>query len=90
MSTPMTSAPARLSTRQAATRLGVNPDKILRWIKTGEIKAINVAQKVGGRPRYRIDPVDLAAFEARRLVRIQSSASVRRRKHAVQNVVEFF
>jgi hypothetical protein len=62
---------------------------VLGWIRAGELSAINVAQQVGGRPRYRIDPVDLAAFEARRLVRTQSSPSVRRRKQTA-DVVEFF
>jgi excisionase family DNA binding protein len=85
----MTKDPAKLTTRQVAERYSVNPDKVLAWIRAGELAAINVAEKAGGRPRYRIDPTDLAAFEARRLVRTQSSASIRRRKQTT-NVTEFF
>jgi excisionase family DNA binding protein len=55
-----------LTPPQLARLLGVSPDKILAWIGAGELKAINVATKVGCRPRYRIDQRDLEDFERRR------------------------
>lgn len=44
----------------------VSPDKVLAWIRSGELRAINVVSKAGGRPRYRVSAADLAAFEAAR------------------------
>jgi excisionase family DNA binding protein len=80
----------KLTTRQVAERYSVDPDKVLAWIRAGELAAINVAEKAGGRPRYRIDPADLAAFEARRQVRPQERATRCRRRGAQTGVTEFF
>jgi excisionase family DNA binding protein len=82
--------PARLTTREAGERLAVNPEKILGWIKSGELPAINVAQKAGGRPRYRIDSADLAVFEERRRVRVGKTTAQRRRRHQQSGIIEFF
>jgi excisionase family DNA binding protein len=49
-----------------ADRYGVGVDKVLRWIAAGELRALNVAASPEGRPRWRIDLADLAAFEERR------------------------
>ena len=43
-----------LTPPQVARRLGVNPDKVLSWIRSGELSAVNVTTKPGGRPKYRI------------------------------------
>ena len=43
-----------LTPPQVAKRLGVNPDKVLHWIRKGELHAVNVTVKPGGRPKYRI------------------------------------
>jgi excisionase family DNA binding protein len=50
-----------------AKMLGVNPDKVLSWIRKGELHATNVTAKPGGRPRYRIEKEDLDAFRNRRI-----------------------
>lgn len=47
---------------EIAARLRVKPEKILAWIRSGALKAINVAGRLGGRPRWRILPEDLTAF----------------------------
>jgi hypothetical protein len=44
----------------------INADKVLGWIREGELSAINVAQCAGGRPRYRITLDSIAQFEASR------------------------
>jgi len=77
-----------LTPPQVARRLAVKPGKVLGWIKSGELKAINVAQRPSGRPRWRIDPADLAAFEARRSAG-PTPKPVRRRRRNPQ-VIEFF
>jgi len=55
-----------LTPPQVAKRLGVNPGKVLCWIRSGELSAVNVTTKPGGRATYRIAPVDLEAFRKRR------------------------
>ena len=51
--------PRTLTTRQVAVHLGVCADKVLNWIRSGELRAIDVANRGSTRPRYRIDPGDL-------------------------------
>ena len=82
-------ATSRYSTPpQLAKRYGVDPTKILHWIKTGELRAINLATDRNGRPRYRIAPADLAAFEVSRAV--QPPAPRLRRRSADPGVIQFF
>jgi len=45
---------------------GISPDKILVWIRSGELRAIDASTSRTQRPRYLIDLDDLADFEARR------------------------
>lgn len=51
---------------QVARRWGVNVEKVLHFVRSGELAAFNIATHVGGRPRYRIRLADVAAFEQRR------------------------
>jgi Helix-turn-helix domain len=51
---------------QYAEEIGVSPDKVTGWIKRGELPAVNVADRVGGRPRWRIPPDAIVEFERRR------------------------
>ena len=69
--------PAELS-----KRWGINLSKIIGWIKAGELRAINVAQRAGGRPRWRIAPSDLAAFEASRAAFSSAPRPTVRRRRA--------
>ena len=55
-----------LTPPQVAKRLGVNADKVLSWIRSGELSAVNVTIKPGGRPKYRITAADLDTFKNRR------------------------
>ncbi len=60
---------------QVARRYGVSADKVLAWIRAGELRAINVAVKADGSlPRYRIDPTALADFERERAVKCSPHA----------------
>ena len=74
-----------------AQRYGVSINKVLAWIADGSLVAIDVSRRRGQRPRWRISPDAVAAFEAAR----SSSASApptqpprRRRRDA--RVIEFF
>jgi excisionase family DNA binding protein len=49
-----------LTPPQLAAMLGVEPPKVIGWINRGELRAVNVADKKGKRPRWRISP---EAFE---------------------------
>jgi len=68
---------------------GVSPERVIGWIRTGELVAIDVSSKPGvGRPRYRIDVLDLAAFDAARQVVSVVKPTRRRRKD--DTVIQFF
>jgi hypothetical protein len=49
-----------------ARRWRVSPDKVRAWIQAGELRAINTAGVLCGRPRWVISADSLAAFEHRR------------------------
>ena len=48
---------------------GISSKKILVWINSGELPAINAAKSIGERPRYLIGPDDIASFENSRAVK---------------------
>ena len=55
-----------LTPNQLAQRYGVSAHKVIAWIYSGELRAIDVASADSSKPRYRILPEDMAAFEASR------------------------
>jgi len=78
-----------LTPPEVARRWGVSPDKVIGWIRSGELRAIDVSAHPGiGRPRYRIDVLDLAAFESQRQVVVSPKRTRRRRRDP--SVIEFF
>jgi hypothetical protein len=78
----------KLTPPELARRWGISPDKVLAWIKSGELRAVNGALKVHGRPRFLIDVADIIAFEQRRMVAISSQACNRKRQPA--GVIQYF
>ena len=78
-----------LTPPQYAKKLGISPDKVLAWIRSGELRAINVAAKPGGRPRWRISEAAIEAFEARRSA-TPPTKPVRRRRRNPADVIEYF
>jgi hypothetical protein len=76
---------------QLARIYGVNVQKVLLWIKNGELTAINLAARAGGRPRWRIRQTDVEVFEARRQA-VPPIAPQRRRQRADKPAgwVEYF
>lgn len=55
-----------LSPPEGAEEIAVAAEKVVGWINSGELPAVNVATKVGGRPRWRIRRIDWEEFLARR------------------------
>ena len=56
-----------LTIRQVAGRLNVSRDLIARWIGSGELPAINVAESTTGKNKcWRVHVSDLAEFELKR------------------------
>ncbi len=75
----MNAAPARtkVTPPQLAAEWGIDPEKIIGWIRRGELRAVNVASCAKGkRARWLIDREDIAAFEAAR----SSKPTARRRR----------
>jgi hypothetical protein len=74
---------------QIAAEYGISVDKVLCWIRAGELRAVNIATNPNGRPRWVIDQADLAAFEVRRAATPAASAA-RRKRQGVAGVTEYF
>ena len=78
----------KLTPPQLAKIWGIGPDKVLAWIRKGELKATNVATISGGRPRYLIDKADLRDFEQGRVSALRPRS--KSRKRLPSKVTEFF
>jgi excisionase family DNA binding protein len=57
---------AGLTVAEVARRYRVGEDKVRAWIARGELKAINTAAVLCGRPRWVVPPEALAEFEKAR------------------------
>lgn len=79
----------KLTPPQIAERYGCSTDKVLGWIKAGELRAINAASRRDQRPRYLVDLADLAAFEQGRAV-VPAVPQRRARRRASGEVIPFF
>ena len=51
---------------QVAEMWGISHDKVLGFIKSGELRAFNVASKTSRRPQFKIPSAALREFEERR------------------------
>jgi hypothetical protein len=61
-------------------RIGVHRDRIIAFIRRGELRAIDVSEPGTSRPRYRISPEAIAEFERRRSA-VALPKPIRRRRH---------
>jgi excisionase family DNA binding protein len=79
-----------LTPPELASELGVSPDKILYWINSGELRAVNVTKARSGRPRYRIDRPAIEEFKKLR-ANPSPAPKIRRKKfQPPADVIEFF
>jgi len=81
-----------LSAPAAARELGISTGKVLGWIRTGELTAMNLATSRNGRPRYAIARDDLEEFKrGRRVIPSAGPATTRKlRRRTPKAVKEFF
>ena len=79
-----------LSVHDVCERTGVGEHTVLGWIKRGELRAINVGRRPGGkRPTWRITTEALAEFE--RLRTATPPLPRARRKNTISvGVIEFY
>ena len=78
----------KLTPPEIARRWGIKSQKVLAWIHSGELRAINAAECLAGRPRYLVDVEDLAAFERAREVVSRKAKSLKRSSNA--GITEYF
>jgi excisionase family DNA binding protein len=77
-----------VSVKELTERYGVNEYTVLTWIKSGELKAINVGRRPGmKKPRWRITADALATFE---LIRTHNPPPPRTRRRKQSAVIEFY
>lgn len=69
-----------LTPPEVARLLRVRREKVLYWVRRGELPASDLSERRGGRPRFRIARDDLDAFLERRQVPVKSKTTRRRRK----------
>jgi hypothetical protein len=91
LSPAATSQRRKLTPPQYAQQLGVDVAKVLKWIRSGELRAFNAATNPRGKPRYLIDVADAAAFEAQRSVNPSPPVRQARRKRRLPDgFVKYF
>lgn len=71
-----------LTPPEIAERYGVAVTKVHNWIRCGELKALNLANRGCTRPRYFVPPESLAEFERAREV-VPAVPRVRRKRQGV-------
>jgi len=74
---------AGLTVEDVARRYRVSPDKVRAWIAHGELRGINTATNLCGKPRWVIPPEALAEFEKKRTGGPAPKPQRRRRQPAV-------
>ncbi len=77
------SARQKLTPNQLRKAWGVARETVVRWIRSGELPAINVAAP-GRQPRYLIDVEDIRAFELRRRVAHAPEATPRKPRQTLK------
>lgn len=75
-----------ISAAATARRLGIHPSKVLCWIRSGELRAVNLAETPGGRPRWKILPDALDEF----LLSRQSTPPTPRRRRRRQTEQRYY
>lgn len=69
-----------LTVGEAAELLAIADEKVLRWLASGELRGVNVAQRNGARHRWRIARSDLDSFLAMRSTSPPPPKVTRRRR----------
>lgn len=83
-------APKFYTPPQLAKEWGLDADKILGWIRSGQLIAVNMATTTGGRPRYRISAEEAQAFQKRRSNSPPPQSSPRTKTPKDDGTIEFY
>lgn len=75
---------------ELALRWGVDADKVLKLIHSGQLRAVNLAANPKGRPRWRISMDEVERFEERRANKPPAPKPKRRRQRQAQPAKEYF
>jgi hypothetical protein len=81
--------PPYFTPRGVAERIDVRIHSVLYWIASGQLRAVNVAKKPGGRPSWRIAKDDLALFLMARTPQTHAPSG-RRKKQPAGDYVKYF
>jgi hypothetical protein len=86
-----TAMPQRnLTPPEIAEQFRVSTNKVIAWIRSGELRALYLASRGCKRPRYSVTPEDLEAFKRSRQVVADAAPTPRRpRSSRPANVREF-
>jgi hypothetical protein len=76
-----------LHAREIAQQLAIKPERVIAWIRAGQLRAVNVGDGLV-KPRFRIAPADLENFLAARAV--QPPVRPARRQRADPAITEYF
>ncbi len=85
----MTVARTYTTVPEVANSYVVSQHSVLAWIARGELAAVNVARKPGGRPSWRISREAVEQFERARAAKPRSPVTRTRRRKSPE-VIEFF
>ena len=78
-----------LSVRDVCDRYGVSEHTVLAWIRSGELRAVNVGRRPqAGKPRWRVTQEALEQFELARTFLPPPPRA--RRKRAEAGVITFY
>ena len=90
MATRLPAAERDITPPEFAELKAVSVNTVLGWIKSGELRATNLASRSSKRPRYRISPGARRDFDLARSVVPASIPAPRLRRKAVAGVREYF
>jgi excisionase family DNA binding protein len=80
-----------LSVKDLCDRYGITEHTVLGWIRSGELRAVNVGRAPGKiKPRWRITQDALDDFERLRSNAQAVAVAPRRRKRHEPEVIEFY
>jgi hypothetical protein len=71
--------------RELARRYRVGEDKVRSWIKKGELRAVNTAAVLCGKPRWVVSEEALVEFERRRSSAPPAKPPTPRRRNAIKD-----
>lgn len=87
----MNTEQAMMTPDELARRWDAKSDKVYYWIRTGELRAVNVAfKKNGQRPRWRIPLEEVLRFEEARTSTVPLEPQRRRRRSKQTTGTEYF